>query len=82
MKGLRVPPAMKEIVTADVLRQAQEDDITLDKFRELAYSGETKVTRNGGKSKIYIQKGILYREFQSPKVNFGEVLQQVVVPQQ
>jgi transposase InsO family protein len=82
LKELRVPAAVKAIVTVDVLRKAQEGDSTLDKFRELVLSGESKVTRNGGCSKFYLQKGILFREFQSPRVNFGEKLKQVVVPKQ
>jgi hypothetical protein len=48
VKGLKVPKAMTEIVTAEKLQEAQEADTTLDKFRELANSGEVKVTRNGG----------------------------------
>lgn len=80
MKELKVPEAIKGIVTAEILRESQEGDSTLDKFRDFAESGESKVTRNGGCSKFYMQKGILFREFQSPSVNFGEKLQQVVVP--
>lgn len=80
VKELKVPKAMTEIVTAEKLQQAQETDTTLDKFRELSKSGEVKVTRNGGKSKFIVQKGILYREFQSPTVQFGEKFLQVVVP--
>lgn len=79
---LKVPKAMDEIVTAEKLQQAQETDTTLEKFRELSKSGEVKVTRNGGKSKFIVQKGILYREFQSPRVQFGEKFLQVVVPRQ
>ena len=82
LRELKVPKAMSEIVTVEKLIQAQEGDTTLDKLREMAYSGEEKVTRNGGKSKFVLQKGILYREFQSPTFQFGEKLQQVVVPRQ
>lgn len=82
IRELKVPKAMSEIVTVEKLIQAQGSDITLNKLREKADSGEEKVTRNGGKSKFIVQKGVLYREFISPTVNFGEKIQQVVVPTQ
>ncbi len=65
----------------DELCKAQEVDPSLNKIRDLAKSGEVKVTRCGGTSKFLCRDGILYRGFQSLMVNFGEVVSQVVVPQ-
>ncbi|XP_072033312.1 uncharacterized protein [Amphiura filiformis] len=80
-KALKVPKVVTEIISADELQKAQADDPSLNKIRELAESGEVKVSRCGGTSKFVCKDGILFREFQSPSVNFGESLNQVVVPQ-
>ncbi|XP_072043172.1 uncharacterized protein [Amphiura filiformis] len=80
-KALKVPKVVTEIISADELQKAQADDSSLNKIRELAESGEVKVSRCGGTSKFVCKDGILFREFQSPSVNFGKSLNQVVVPQ-
>ncbi|XP_072037234.1 uncharacterized protein [Amphiura filiformis] len=80
-KALKVPKVVTEIISADKLQKAQADDPSLNKIRQLAESGEVKVSRCGGTSKFVCKDGILFREFQSPSVNFGESLNQVVVPQ-
>ncbi|XP_072025725.1 LOW QUALITY PROTEIN: uncharacterized protein [Amphiura filiformis] len=80
-KALKVPKVVTEIISADELQKAQADDPSLNKIHELAESGEVKASRCGGTSKFVCKDGILFREFQSPSVNFGESLNQVVVPQ-
>ena len=80
---LKVPAPFAEIVTPDKLRDAQKDDLTLKKVKELVSTGEIKHGKKGSTSKFILHSdGILYREFQSPVVEYGECIQQVVVPKQ
>ncbi|KAJ8050336.1 hypothetical protein HOLleu_03495 [Holothuria leucospilota] len=67
-------------VTPDMLSTEQEKDVTLKKCRELAKSGEVMESKNGSSHRYVKENGILFREFQSPKVEFGNVVKQVVVP--
>ena len=79
-KPLITAPAADEIVTAESLKQKQTSDPTLAKPREMATTGEIKEGKNGSTTKYYIDKGIMYREFSSPKVQYGNQFRQVVVP--
>ena len=79
-KPLITAPSVEGVVTAELLRQKQLDDPTLAKPREVAATGEVKVGKNGSQTRYYVDKGILYREFTSPKVEFGNSFRQVVVP--
>ena len=81
-KELKVPVPLSEIVTPDILRdEAQKNDVTLHKVKELAESGDEKLSRKGGMSEFVIHTdGILYRKFQSPVIEFGEPFHQVVAP--
>lgn len=79
-KPLIVTPPEEEIVTADLLKEKQSADPTLFRPRELAKTGEVKVGKNGSRSSYTIDKGILYREFTAPNVDFGNKFRQVVVP--
>ena len=45
----------------------------------MAATGEVKEGSNRSRTRYYIDKGILYREFTSPKVEFGNKFRQVVV---
>ena len=82
-KELKVPDPLREIVTPDKLRQAQKDDVSLKKVKELVETGEVKNGKKGSVSKFVQQSdGIIYREFQSPTVEYGECIRQVVVPKQ
>ncbi|KAJ8044924.1 hypothetical protein HOLleu_07817 [Holothuria leucospilota] len=67
-------------VTPDMLSTEQEKDVTLKKCRELAKSSELMESKNGSSHRNVKENGILYRKFQSPKVEFGNVVKQVVVP--
>ena len=82
-KDLKVPAPFAEIITPDKLRDAQKDDLTLKKVKELVTTGEIKHGKKGSTSKFILHSdGILYREFQSPVVEYGECIRQVVVPKQ
>ena len=82
-KPLIVPQADEEIVTAELLKQKQGEDPTLHKIREAVEANQVKQCRgNGGGTYSFVKdKGILYREFTAPNINYGEKMKQVVVPQ-
>ena len=79
-----VPQADEEIVTAELLKQKQGEDPTLHKIRDVVEMNQVKQCRgNGGGIYSFVKdKGILYREFTAPNINYGEKLKQVVVPQE
>ncbi|PIK60000.1 hypothetical protein BSL78_03079 [Apostichopus japonicus] len=79
-KKLKVSSPIGEEVTADMLREKQQQDPTLEKIRQLAETGDDKVSKNGSTHKYVKSSGILYREFSSPRVEFGNRFRQVVVP--
>ena len=79
-KPLITIPASEDIVTTELLKQKQLSDVTLSKPREMAATGEVKEGKNGSRTSYIIDKGILYREFSSPTVDFGNKFHQVVVP--
>ena len=83
-KPLIVPQADEEIVTAELLKQKQGEDPTLHKIRDAVEMNQVKQCRgNGGGIYSFVKdKGILYREFTAPNINYGEKLKQVVVPQE
>ena len=78
-KKLKVTTPIGEEVTADKLIQKQQEDPSLLKIRQLAKTGE-KVSKKGNIHSYVMIKDILYREFQSPQVEYGNMLRQVVVP--
>ncbi|KAJ8022389.1 hypothetical protein HOLleu_37270 [Holothuria leucospilota] len=77
---LKVPPLLEDKISAADLRKLQEDDVSLRRLRELANSGSQKENKSGAKYRYVISEGILYREFVSPNIDFGNTLRQVVVP--
>ena len=70
-KPLITTPASEDIVTTELLKQKQLSDVTLSKPREMAATGEVKEGKNSSRTSYIIDKGILYREFSSPTVDFG-----------
>ena len=79
-KKSKVTSPIGEEVTAEMLHQKQQEDPTLRKIRQLAQTGEQRVNKNGSTHKYVITKGIIYREYSSPQVEFGNNFRQVVVP--
>ncbi|XP_072020266.1 uncharacterized protein [Amphiura filiformis] len=80
-KGLKVVEPDGEEVTVEKLKRAQQEDLTLNRCRALAEERIEKVGRNDSKQMFIIEKGVLYRQFQAPNVEFGDTFKQVVVPQ-
>ena len=79
-RELKVPKSKGETVSAETLQIAQSNDDTLKKVREAAESGEQHVGKNGSISWFFYEKGILYRNFTSPRVEHGNEFRQLVVP--
>ncbi|KAJ8048736.1 hypothetical protein HOLleu_01168 [Holothuria leucospilota] len=76
-KPLIVTQADDRIITPEILKVKQQDDKTLHRIRQLAMS-ERKDRE--GKSNYVVKDGIIYREFESPKVEYGDSFCQLLVP--
>ncbi|XP_071510123.1 uncharacterized protein [Diadema antillarum] len=79
-RPLKVPAPLEETVTPALLKQAQADDDSLRKLRELGKSQTEKVSDHCAVSSFFYENGILYRKFHSPKVESDTLFTQVVVP--
>ncbi|XP_033096509.1 uncharacterized protein LOC117100801, partial [Anneissia japonica] len=76
---LKVVSPIDEVTPEDLITK-QKSDPTLCKPRELAGTGKYKDRGCGEFEYVYDDKGILFREFTSPKVELGNIIRQVVVP--
>ena len=74
-----MPEAIQDVSPEDVL-QEQQDDETLKKFWDLAENESQRQFSDGGMSRIYKRKDLLFREFSSPKVLNGKIFRQLMVP--
>ncbi|XP_006811999.1 uncharacterized protein LOC102803869, partial [Saccoglossus kowalevskii] len=79
LQELKVSSQIGE-VTPEMLRKKQQTDVSLAKLHQLAKAGEAKVSKNGSACRYITVKGILYREYQSPQIDFGNTFRQIVVP--
>ena len=79
LKKLKVPNVLPEI-DQNQIKEAQRSDPSLKKVRDLAQTADLKQNRNGSSSKFFWSKDLLYREFQSPKIDYGQPCIQLVVP--
>jgi hypothetical protein len=75
---LKAPQA---IDTPNEIKGAQQEDVSLNKLRQSADEGTVKDRVKGGTSKFIYKKGLLYREFSSPRVESGKLFTQLVVPE-
>ena len=80
-RGLKVVEPDGVEVTVEKLKIVQQEDSSLKRCRELAETENEKVGKKDSKQKFVMEKGVLYRQFQAPNVEFGNVFKQVVVPQ-
>ncbi|XP_060070261.1 uncharacterized protein LOC132550238 [Ylistrum balloti] len=79
-KPLKVLDLVTDIGSVVDLKEEQQKDPSLEKFRKLAAKGEIYERDDGGSSTIFYQKGIMYRKFHSPRVRNGMTFRQLVVP--
>ena len=68
-------------ISKEAFTAAQLEDASLNRLRELASPGDERRTGTNNTTKFYVCKGILYRQFNSPKVECGDPFQQLVVPE-
>ena len=80
MKKLTVTNLVDIDVTVDKIKELQTTDDSLKTYRDLAKSGKKKVRGEGIVSWFSIEKGLLYRHFQSPKVSDNKTFKQLVIP--
>ncbi|XP_069138991.1 uncharacterized protein [Argopecten irradians] len=78
-KPLKVPEALGEVLPEDIKNAQQEDD-SLTHIRELVRKGDVKERQDGGTSRFFLRRGIVYRKFSSPCIGNGRTYNQLVVP--
>ena len=78
-KPLITPKVKLDVVNSEEMKAAQSKDVSLRKMFLLTETGVEKVTSKNI-SRFIITKGLLMREFKSPKVENGELFIQLVVP--
>lgn len=81
-KGMKVVSPIDVGISVDDIKKAQQEDDTLAKYRELTKSGKRKITGSSNVSWFIMKKGLLYRCFQSPKVDDNKIFHQLIVPKQ
>ncbi|XP_062594208.1 uncharacterized protein LOC134255709 [Saccostrea cucullata] len=73
-KTLKVTSITDNFTSVDDMIVAQNEDATLDKYREYANTGVKKFTGQQNVSWFVIEDGLLFRYFQSPKVTQLEMV--------
>ncbi|MES9884609.1 MAG: DDE-type integrase/transposase/recombinase, partial [Sedimenticola sp.] len=80
-KPLNVTSPIGSIDIKEV-RTGQEADDTLHTAKERVVTGEKKIAKRGGIHWYEKQNGLIYRRFQSEKVDSGKLFKQLLVPKQ
>ena len=81
VKPMKTPSTVDVGVSRRDLIEMQASDKTLEPLRKLAKTGEVRKTGKVNESHYGFDKGILMRYYRSPKVECGNTLSQVVVPE-
>jgi len=68
------------MATPDQIKEEQELDDTLVKMRKLTKENYVKDLPDGGQATILYRKGLIYRDFRSPRVSNGKTFRQLIVP--
>lgn len=79
VQPLKTPKIDIPNLTSDEIKNAQIADKTLDRVRKIV--GDVRKNGKYGTSVIMYRDGLLYRRYESPRVNFGEPVFQLVVPE-
>ena len=82
LKGLKVSCSIDVDVSAEDMKVAQKSDGSLKRCFEAAETGKRIISDEQNVSQFTLQKGLLYRMFQSPKVSDNKLFKQLVVPKQ
>ncbi|XP_061195768.1 uncharacterized protein LOC133203996 [Saccostrea echinata] len=80
MKELSVSDSIDLDVNVDKMKELQTTDESLSTYRNLATSGKKKNLGDGIVSWFSVEKGLLYRHFQSSKVSDNKIFKQLVIP--
>ncbi|XP_069108215.1 uncharacterized protein, partial [Argopecten irradians] len=80
-RPLKVPKVMQDIGSPDEIKETQMTDGSLAKYWHFVKEGSVKDRTDGGSSRFYVGRGLLYREFHSPGVEGGRVFKQLVIPE-
>ncbi|XP_064103315.1 uncharacterized protein LOC135213265 [Macrobrachium nipponense] len=81
MKALNVAGGVDVEVSVNKMKELQAEDKTLGVYRNYAISGKRKVMGDGIVTWFTVEKGLLYRLFQSPKVSNNKLFKQLIVPE-
>jgi hypothetical protein len=79
VQKLKVVGSVGEI-GVDEVKAKQTYDVSLSKCRENARSNTPYVSRSGAKSSFVVVRELLYRHFQSDKIENGKLFKQLCVP--
>ena len=79
---MKVSGSIDVDVSAEDMKVDQKSDGSLKRCFERADTGMRIISGEQNVSQFTLQKGLLYRMFQSPKVNDNKVIKQLVVPKQ
>lgn len=79
-RRLTTPDGIEVAATRDEMLMEQKRDVTLEKVKRLAESGESKVVGKGSRVRYFYDNSLLYRQYESPHVENGQVFKQLVVP--
>lgn len=75
--SLRTPSIIERDISSQQIKEAQVNDPSLARIRKAFEELEVK-----GNVKFFRKNDLIYRQYSSPKVEFGKVFIQLVVPQQ
>ncbi|XP_062575090.1 uncharacterized protein LOC134236976 [Saccostrea cucullata] len=81
MKKLKVKDSIDIDVNVDKMKELQTTDESLIAYRNLAKSGKKKHFGDCIVSWFSVDKGLLYRYFQSSKVSDNKTFKQVIIPE-
>ncbi len=82
-KPLLVSESCGDTVSREEVTTAQRSDQTLTKLWAHAENDEPyRITGKANKSRYIKSKGMLFREFQSPRIEYGKIFKQLVVPEE
>ena len=80
LKPLPTAKALSLATSKDEFQKKQKDDAGLQKYWQAAETGQVSTTGKGNETRFLVKGGLLYREFQSTKIEEGRPIPQLVVP--
>jgi hypothetical protein len=80
MKPLKVPKVEDNEITVDVLKKEQSNDNTLQRLWQYARENKIMKTKRGNKFRYEVENDVLYRIFETWKVDLKSETRQIFVP--